>query len=60
PGDFIVAADGIPVHQKEDIVRVFQNVGVGRAVRLDIMRGTQRLQKVVTLQELPMKPRQAG
>lgn len=60
PGDFIVAANGIAVHQTRDMVRVFQEAGVGHEVRLEVMRGSQRLNLAVTLGDLPTGSRPAS
>lgn len=60
PGDFIVAANGVAVHQTRDMVRVFQEAGVGREVRLEVMRGSQRLYLAVKLGDLPSGSRPAA
>lgn len=60
PGDFIVAANGVAVHQTRDMVRVFQEAGVGREVRLEVMRGSQRLNLAVKLGDLPSGSRPAA
>lgn len=41
-GDVIVAADGVPVRQLADLLRVLESKGVGKEIRLTVLRGKER------------------
>ncbi len=43
PGDRLLAVDGAPVHDVDALHRVLGGERVGRRVRVDLLRGTQRL-----------------
>jgi serine protease Do len=55
-GDLITAINNRPVHTLRDIVQVLERTAVGRTIRLQVLRGTDRLTFPVVLQEMPAKP----
>lgn len=52
PGDQIIAVDGQPVAGGDDLAYAFENAGVGRTVRLTVVRGDQKRVVPVTLVDL--------
>jgi S1-C subfamily serine protease len=52
-GDIIVAVDGVPVENSNDLFRILDQHDVGDTVKLTIERGGERLDVNVTLQALP-------
>jgi S1-C subfamily serine protease len=55
-GDIIVAADGVTVHDIDDLHRLMTEERVGRSVPLIVLRQAQKLELSVTPEELPPRP----
>jgi len=43
PGDVVVAMNGLPVQSVDDLHRLLSEVDVGSLIRLEVLRGTERL-----------------
>jgi S1-C subfamily serine protease len=43
PGDVVVAMNGLPVQSVDDLHRLLSEVDVGSLIRLELLRGTERL-----------------
>ena len=56
-GDVIVAMDGAPISDAEQVQRIVQDTGVGEAIAVDIDRGGRTLQLDVKTQALPQQRR---
>ena len=55
-GDIIVAVDGLPVGDVDDMHRLMTEERVGRAIPLVVLRQGQKLDLAVTPAELPARP----
>ena len=55
-GDVIVAVDGIPVGDVDELHRLMTEERVGKAVPMTVLRQTQKLDVVVTPRESPPRP----
>ncbi len=54
-GDFIVSMNGIRVRQMQNLIPIIQRAGVGRVVRVGILRGNLPVSVRLRLGELPLR-----
>ncbi|HTV33684.1 MAG TPA: trypsin-like peptidase domain-containing protein [Methylocella sp.] len=53
--DVIIAADGKPVHDVADLTSVFEEIGVGKSVKLTVLNGSSEREVTVTLEDVSKK-----